>query len=169
MTYCPLPIAYYFLCISYCICVSATVNYLMVGSGLMLCALMFAAGMTEDWQQILCFPFGLLNGVMSATTGFARTGHFTGVLTNVGLLIGQVTNEVNNTPEIWWNNCYYTKSSRYYIRIQYSLWDINSDRVCTDKYTKWWLYMVEQVIQFLRTNPPPLVVRAHFDLANHTP
>lgn len=51
---------------------------------------------------LLCFPFALLNGVMSSTTGFARAGHFTGVLTNIGLLLGQLTNEVNNTPEIWW-------------------------------------------------------------------
>lgn len=49
-----------------------------------------------------CFAFGLLNGTMSSTTGFARTGHFTGVLMNIGLLFGQLSNVENDKPEIWW-------------------------------------------------------------------
>lgn len=79
------------------------------GSFIALYAVLVAVGMPSYYVQLLCFICAFLNGVMSSTTGFARTGHFTGVLMNIGLLIGQLTNPENNKPEMHWKlrqSCY---------------------------------------------------------------
>lgn len=81
---------------------TGAVILVIVGTTLLIWGALFGVGMSDCMLQLCCTSFALLNGVMSAITGFARIGHFTGVLMNVGLLIGQLTNPENHKPEIWW-------------------------------------------------------------------
>jgi hypothetical protein len=58
----------------------------------------------EEAKYVAAFASGLQNGVLTVTTGFARTTHVTGTVTDVGLLVGQgVTDKATWTNEShWW-------------------------------------------------------------------
>ena len=57
----------------------------------------------EEAKYVAAFASGLQNGVLTVTTGFARTTHVTGTVTDVGLLVGQGVNKATWTNEShWW-------------------------------------------------------------------
>jgi hypothetical protein len=60
-----------------------------IGALLGVTAVMLMADL-EEAKYVAAFASGLQNGVLTVTTGFARTTHVTGTVTDVGLLVGQV-------------------------------------------------------------------------------
>lgn len=81
-----------------------TLSWCLLGIGALLgvTAVMLMADL-EEAKYVAAFASGLQNGVLTVTTGFARTTHVTGTVTDVGLLVGQGVNPATWTNEShWW-------------------------------------------------------------------
>jgi len=63
---------------------------LTVGALCCVVGLMLGAHLTSA-IYVAALTAGLQNGLTTTMTGFMRTTHFTGTVTDVGLLLGQVT------------------------------------------------------------------------------
>jgi len=81
-----------------------TLSWCLLGIGALLglTAVMLMSDI-EEAKYVAAFASGLQNGVLTVTTGFARTTHVTGTVTDVGLLVGQGVNKATWTNEShWW-------------------------------------------------------------------
>lgn len=67
-------------------------------------------------MYLAAFASGAQNGLLTSLTGFARTTHLTGTITDIGLLLGQATNpEKRNHKNHWWKVWTLTKYMIAYI------------------------------------------------------
>uniref|UniRef100_A0A7S0R9R5 Uncharacterized protein n=1 Tax=Pyramimonas obovata TaxID=1411642 RepID=A0A7S0R9R5_9CHLO len=59
----------------------------------------------EEFKYIAAFTLGLQNAMITTTSGFARTTHVTGTVTDIGILIGNSANPAVRTNEAHWWKC----------------------------------------------------------------
>eukprot|EP00238_Polyblepharides_amylifera_P001290 CAMPEP_0196571622 /NCGR_PEP_ID=MMETSP1081-20130531/1772_1 /TAXON_ID=36882 /ORGANISM="Pyramimonas amylifera, Strain CCMP720" /LENGTH=358 /DNA_ID=CAMNT_0041888639 /DNA_START=461 /DNA_END=1537 /DNA_ORIENTATION=+ len=77
-----------------------------VGIGVILLLASVLLGLEyKEAKYLAGLASGLQNGLLTSITGFARTTHMTGTVTDVGLLVGQGMNKDTWTDESHWWKC----------------------------------------------------------------
>lgn len=76
-------------------------SLVLVGA-LVVTAAQLVRGGNHDATYLCSFAMGYMNGIITAVTGFVRTTHVTGTVTDIGLLLGQSVNVANRSSANAW-------------------------------------------------------------------